>query len=40
MTSPRIPNFNWTNDGFHELVRYQPPMTADEGVLVDDLYFS
>lgn len=37
VTSPRIPNWNWTNDGYHELVRYQPPITADESILVDDL---
>ena len=35
--SPRFPNYNWTNDGFHELVRSQPPLTGADEILIDDL---
>lgn len=37
VTSPRIPSYNWTNDGFHELVARQPPLTHDDEILIDDL---
>tara|TARA_B110000208_G_scaffold47888_2_gene63402 strand:+ start:93 stop:1334 length:1242 start_codon:yes stop_codon:yes gene_type:complete len=37
VTSPRIPNYNYTNDGFHELVRFQPPLSHDDEILIDDL---
>lgn len=35
--SPRLPNYNYTNDGFHELVARQPPLTAADAILIDDL---
>ena len=35
--SPRLPNYNWTHPGFHELVKNQPPLTQDDAVLIDDL---
>jgi hypothetical protein len=37
VASPRLPNYNWTNDGFHNLVRLQPPLTDNDGLLIDDL---
>ena len=37
VASPRIPNYNWTNDGFHELVAAQPPISHDDAILIDDL---
>jgi hypothetical protein len=37
VTSPRIPNYNYTDPGFHELVARQPPLTPDDEVLIDDL---
>jgi len=35
--SPRTPSYNYTNDGFHELVARQPPLTESDAVLIDDL---
>ena len=35
--SPRIPNYNYTAPGFHELVARQPPLTQDDEILIDDL---
>eukprot|EP00040_Diaphanoeca_grandis_P014408 m.73070 g.73070 ORF g.73070 m.73070 type:complete len:581 (-) comp24519_c0_seq1:34-1776(-) len=35
--SPRIPNYNWTNAGFHELVSLQPPLSTDDALLIDAL---
>ena len=32
VTSPRIPNYNHTNDDFHQLVSAQPPLTHDDEV--------
>ena len=37
VTSPRIPNYNYTNDGFHELVARQPPLSRADEILIDDL---
>ena len=37
VTSPRIPNYNYTAPGFHELVARQPPLTHDDEILIDDL---
>ena len=37
VTSPRLPNYNYTDPGFHELVARQPPLTADDEILIDDL---
>ena len=37
VTSPRIPNYNYTAPGFHELVARQPPLTQDDEILIDDL---
>ena len=34
--SPRLPNYNYTNDGFHELVRSQPPLSFADEILIDD----
>eukprot|EP01043_Picozoa_sp_COSAG02_P019838 COSAG02_NODE_966_length_15587_cov_19.602376_12_plen_304_part_00 len=36
VTSPRLPNWNWTNSGYHELIAKQPPLSAADAVLVDD----
>mmetsp|Transcript_17366 Transcript_17366/g.51358 ORF Transcript_17366/g.51358 Transcript_17366/m.51358 type:complete len:434 (+) Transcript_17366:107-1408(+) len=35
--SPRLPNYNYTGPGFHQLVAAQPPLTHDDEVLIDDL---
>ena len=35
--APRTPAYNYTNDGFHELVAKQPPLSAADGILIDDL---
>ena len=35
--SPRTPSYNHTNEGFHELVRSQPPLTSSDAILIDDL---
>ena len=37
VTSPRIPNYNYSAPGFHELVARQPPLTHDDEILIDDL---
>lgn len=37
VTSPRIPNYNWSNSGFHQLVAAQPPLSEADGVLIDGL---
>lgn len=37
VTSPRLPNYNWTHPSFHQLVAAQPPLTHDDEILVDDL---
>ena len=37
VTSPRIPSWNYSDPSFHELVARQPPLTADDEVLIDDL---
>jgi len=37
VTSPRIPNYNWTHPGFHKLIAKQPPLTAADGALIDGL---
>jgi len=37
VTSPRLPNYNHSNAGFHELVARQPPLTDADAVLIDDL---
>jgi len=37
VTSPRNPAYNWTHPSFHELVAYQPPLTSDDEILIDDL---
>lgn len=36
-TSPRNPAYNHSNDGFHELVARQPPLTDTDALLIDDL---
>lgn len=36
VTAPRIPNFNWTAPGFHELIARQPPLTDSDALLIDD----
>ncbi len=35
--SPRTPSYNFSADGFHELVRLQPPLSKADGILIDDL---
>ena len=35
--SPRIPSYNYSAPGFHELVARQPPLTHDDEILIDDL---
>ena len=37
VTSPRIPNYNWTHSSFHQLVAAQPPLTDADAILIDDL---
>ena len=36
-TSVRTPNFNHSNDGFHALIADQPPLTATDATLTDQL---
>ena len=35
--SPRLPNYNHTHPSFHELVAKQPPLTAADAELIDEL---
>jgi hypothetical protein len=40
VTAPKadvIPNYNWTHPSFHELVAKQPPLTAADEIMIDDL---
>ena len=36
-TAVRTPNYNHTNDGFHALIAQQPPLTAADATLTDQL---